>query len=153
MSDELERSAVVRQLWLLCSVQEFMVQLTIQQSRIGQILQIGSQLLSDSSLLEDEVREVEAQMALLNSQWEDLRVRAMDRQTRLAIIDRRLTVIDFYCLLSFATAEIVQSAAFRLKSHPSARRMRNVAQLLLWGCEEKLSGHPGSTSCLRTVIE
>ena len=59
-----------------------MVHLTIQQSRIGQILQVGGQLLADSGMADDEARQVEAQMSLLNSHWEELRIRAMDRQTR-----------------------------------------------------------------------
>jgi len=63
-----------------------MVRLTVQQSRIGQILQEGSQLLADSNTTDSEARQIEAQMSLLNSHWEDLRVQAMNRQTRFDLL-------------------------------------------------------------------
>ena len=59
-----------------------MVRLMVEQNRIGQILQAGSQLLADSTMTEDSARQIEAQMSLLNAHWETLRVHAMDRQTR-----------------------------------------------------------------------
>jgi len=59
-----------------------MVRLTVEQNRIGQILQAGSLLLTDSTTSEDAARQIEAQMSLLNTHWEDLRIHAMDRQTR-----------------------------------------------------------------------
>jgi len=59
-----------------------MVRLMVEQNRIGQILQAGSQLLADSTMTEDSARQIEAQMSLLNAHWENLRVHAMDRQTR-----------------------------------------------------------------------
>lgn len=59
-----------------------MVRLTVEQNRIGQILQAGSRLLTDGTLSEDTARQIEAQMSLLNTHWEDLRIHAMDRQTR-----------------------------------------------------------------------
>ena len=59
-----------------------MVQLTLHQSHIGQLLQRGNLLLRDRHLNDEEERGVEAQMALLNAQWEGLRVEAMTRQTR-----------------------------------------------------------------------
>ena len=66
-------------------LQEFMVRLTIQQGRIGQILHVGTELLADESTSDDEAKQIEAQMALLNTHWEDLRIRAMDRQSRLVV--------------------------------------------------------------------
>ena len=63
-----------------------MVHLTVEQNRIGRILQAGSLLLNDSSTARDVGRQIEAQMTLLNKHWEDLRVQAMDRQTRSVIV-------------------------------------------------------------------
>jgi len=65
-------------------VQEFMIELTQHQLHIGQVLQQGNQIIrerhqTDSG--EDKGTEVEAQMGLLNAQWEELRARAMNRQT------------------------------------------------------------------------
>jgi len=62
-----------------------MVRLTVEQNRIGQILQAGSLLLSDGSTAEAAGRQIEAQMTLLNEQWEKLRVQAMDRQARYSV--------------------------------------------------------------------
>jgi hypothetical protein len=59
-----------------------MVQLTVQQGRIGHVLHVGSQLLADPSTSDDVAQQIEAQMALLNNHWEELRIKAMDRQTR-----------------------------------------------------------------------
>lgn len=59
-----------------------MVRLTVEQNRIGQILQAGSFLLSDLSTADNVAWHIEAQMSLLNKHWEELRNCAMDRQTR-----------------------------------------------------------------------
>jgi len=58
------------------------VRLTVEQNRIGEILQAGALLLSDGSTAEAAGRQIEAQMSLLNDHWEKLRVQAMDRQAR-----------------------------------------------------------------------
>jgi hypothetical protein len=39
-------------------------------------------MLSEGGLSRDEEDEVRVQMRLLNSRWEDLRIKAMERQTR-----------------------------------------------------------------------
>lgn len=57
-----------------------MLMLKSQQSQVGSTLQEGGQLLVEGKLSETEVGEVEAQMELLNSRWEAVRLRAMDRQ-------------------------------------------------------------------------
>jgi len=62
-----------------------MVRLTVEQNRIGQILQAGSLLLNDSSTADSVGRQIEAQMSLLNKHWEQLRIQAMDRQTRYCV--------------------------------------------------------------------
>ena len=59
-----------------------MVQLTQHQNDIGQMLQRGNQLVSRHQLSDTEERQIEAQMRLLNQQWEELRIDAMARQTR-----------------------------------------------------------------------
>lgn len=59
-----------------------MESLTHHQDHIGKLLQHGHTLIQDSCQSEEERHQIEAQMALLNAQWEELRVAAMDRQTK-----------------------------------------------------------------------
>ncbi|KAJ8400755.1 hypothetical protein AAFF_G00391090 [Aldrovandia affinis] len=61
----------------------YMVELTSQQGSVGRVLQMGSTLLSEGRLTEDEESEVREQMNLLNSRWEHLRVASMERQSKL----------------------------------------------------------------------
>ena len=58
------------------------MELTKHQTRVGGVLQEGSLLVVDSKLSEEEENEVRLQMSLLNTRWEELRVKAMDRQSR-----------------------------------------------------------------------
>lgn len=60
-----------------------MMELTAHQGRVGDILQVGSQLLGTfGKLSEDEENEIQEQMNLLNSRWENLRVTSMERQNK-----------------------------------------------------------------------
>lgn len=59
-----------------------MMELTAHQGRVGNVLQVGSQLLSFGKLSEDEENEIQEQMNLLNSRWENLRVTSMEKQTK-----------------------------------------------------------------------
>ena len=63
-------------------LQEFMVQITHRQATIGSVLQEGNHFLRDGCLTPEEERQIDAQIALLNSSWEELRLKAMDRQTK-----------------------------------------------------------------------
>jgi dystrophin len=59
-----------------------MLSLTDHQGDVGEVLQEGSRLLQESKLPAAEMDEVRSQMKLLNTKWEDLRVKAMDRQNK-----------------------------------------------------------------------
>uniref|UniRef100_A0A4W3IX27 Calponin-homology (CH) domain-containing protein n=1 Tax=Callorhinchus milii TaxID=7868 RepID=A0A4W3IX27_CALMI len=61
----------------------FMMELTAHQGSVGNILQAGNQLIVDGKLDEDEENEIQEQMNLLNSRWENLRVASMERQSKL----------------------------------------------------------------------
>ncbi|MGH0139504.1 UNVERIFIED_CONTAM: hypothetical protein FKN15_049170 [Acipenser sinensis] len=63
--------------------QGFMMELTSHQGSVGKVLQAGSKLLSEGKLTEDEENEIQEQMNLLNSRWENLRVASMERQSKL----------------------------------------------------------------------
>lgn len=59
-----------------------MMELTAHQSSVGNVLQAGNQLIAQGDLSIDEENEIQEQMTLLNSRWEDLRVESMYRQSR-----------------------------------------------------------------------
>ncbi|NWX97649.1 UTRO protein, partial [Nothoprocta ornata] len=61
----------------------FMMELTEHQSSVGSVLQAGNQLVAQGNLSPEEEYEIQEQMQLLNSRWEELRVESMDRQSRL----------------------------------------------------------------------
>ncbi|KAI5096115.1 utrophin [Silurus meridionalis] len=61
----------------------FMMELTAHQSSVGNVLQVGNQLISQGNLSEEEEDEIREQMTLLNSRWEALRLHSMDRQAKL----------------------------------------------------------------------
>ncbi|XP_066451998.1 utrophin isoform X3 [Eleutherodactylus coqui] len=61
----------------------FMMELTAHQSSVGNVLQAGNQLIAQGDLSIDEENEIQEQMTLLNSRWEDLRIESMHRQSRL----------------------------------------------------------------------
>ncbi|XP_036139723.1 dystrophin, isoforms A/C/F/G/H isoform X5 [Monomorium pharaonis] len=61
----------------------FLLELSGHQDGIGTVLEEGARLLAEGGLHKDEEHEVRVQMSLLNSRWEGLRMRAMERQTRI----------------------------------------------------------------------
>ncbi|XP_055889039.1 dystrophin-like isoform X6 [Biomphalaria glabrata] len=63
--------------------EEFMVELTRHQDSIGGVLKEGNDLLTSGKVTSEEEKEIRTQMGLLNNRWEELRVKALDRQSRL----------------------------------------------------------------------
>ncbi|XP_067674722.1 dystrophin-like isoform X3 [Haliotis asinina] len=63
--------------------EEFMLELTKHQDSIGNVLKEGNDLIADGKVTEEEENEIRVQMGLLNNRWEDLRLKALDRQSRL----------------------------------------------------------------------
>ena len=61
---------------------EFMMVLTSHQSSVGGVLEFGSQLINEGIVSGKEEREIREQMTLLSDRWENLRVGAMERQTK-----------------------------------------------------------------------
>lgn len=56
--------------------------LTSHQSSVGGVLEFGSQLINEGIVTGKEEREIREQMTLLSDRWENLRVGAMERQTK-----------------------------------------------------------------------
>lgn len=63
--------------------ENFLIELSSHQDGVGTVLEEGARLLAEGGLQKDEEHEVRIQMSLLNSRWEGLRMRAMERQTRI----------------------------------------------------------------------
>ncbi|XP_022094793.1 dystrophin-like [Acanthaster planci] len=63
--------------------EEFMMELTSHQNSVGNALQEGNYLILENKVTDDEENEIREQMSLLNSRWENLRIAAMERQTKL----------------------------------------------------------------------
>ena len=66
-------------------LQGFLLELAGHQEGVGAVLEEGARMLSEGGLSKDEEDEVRVQMRLLNSRWEDLRIKAMERQSRYFI--------------------------------------------------------------------
>ena len=60
--------------------------LTQYQTNVGTLLTKGNTLLQAGDLTSQQEQEVRGQVDLLNQEWEDLRVGAMERQTRWAAL-------------------------------------------------------------------
>ena len=63
-----------------------MMDLTQYQTNVGTLLTKGNTLLQAGDLTSQQEQEVKGQVDLLNQEWEDLRVGAMERQTRWAAL-------------------------------------------------------------------
>ena len=58
------------------------MELTKNQSRVGNVLQDGNLLISEGKVNDEGENEIRVQMGLLNNRWEELRVQAMNRQSK-----------------------------------------------------------------------
>ena len=59
-----------------------MLELTKHQDSIGNVLKEGNDLIADGKVTEEEEHEIRMQMGLLNNRWEDLRLKALSRQSK-----------------------------------------------------------------------
>ena len=59
-----------------------MLELTKHQDSIGSVLREGNDLISEGKVKQDEENEIRVQMGLLNNRWEELRLKALDRQSK-----------------------------------------------------------------------
>ncbi|XP_054272925.1 dystrophin-like [Macrosteles quadrilineatus] len=61
----------------------FLLELSGHQEGVGAVLEEGARMLSEGGLTRDEEEEVRVQMRLLNSRWEALRLKAMEKQASI----------------------------------------------------------------------
>ncbi|XP_075552995.1 dystrophin isoform X4 [Dermacentor variabilis] len=76
-------STVVQVKDLFHTHEAFMLELTRNQGRVGEVLQEGQRVIRGAGISAQEKEEIKVQMALLNTRWESLRHSAMDMQTKL----------------------------------------------------------------------
>lgn len=72
-----------------------MVRLTQKQTTVGDVLHDGNCLLQQRQLSDSERRIVDTQMTQLSNGWEELRLKAMDRQARYFV--HCFLIYVFYC--------------------------------------------------------
>ena len=98
-SPQLRLESIARHCWpiihngAICNhtsgfLQKYMMDLTQYQTNVGTLLTKGNTLLQAGDLTSQQEQEVKGQVDLLNQEWEDLRVGAMERQTRWAALIR-----------------------------------------------------------------
>ena len=63
-------------------LQKYMMDLTQYQSNVGSLLNKGNALVLSGDLSPEQETELRTQLEQLNQEWEELRVGAMERQTR-----------------------------------------------------------------------
>ncbi|KAK3925764.1 Dystrophin, partial [Frankliniella fusca] len=63
--------------------EQFLLELARHQSDVRSVLEEGTHIIHEGGLSRDEEDEVRIQMKLLNTRWEELRVKAMERQTKI----------------------------------------------------------------------
>lgn len=60
-----------------------MLDLTKHQNNVGLVLQEGSRLINSGAISQEDDAEIRKQMKLLNDMWENLRLKAVERQAKL----------------------------------------------------------------------
>ncbi|XP_061169275.1 dystrophin-like isoform X1 [Saccostrea echinata] len=63
--------------------EEFMLELTKHQDSIGNVVKEGNDLITEGKVVAEEENEIRVQMGLLNNRWEELRLKMIDRQSKL----------------------------------------------------------------------
>uniref|UniRef100_A0A8W8JFQ6 Dystrophin n=1 Tax=Magallana gigas TaxID=29159 RepID=A0A8W8JFQ6_MAGGI len=63
--------------------EEFMLELTKHQDSIGNVVKEGNDLITEGKVTAEEENEIRVQMGLLNNRWEELRLKMIERQSKL----------------------------------------------------------------------
>ena len=93
-----------------------MLDLTKHQNSVGQVLQDGSKLINGGLLNQNEDNEVRQQMKLLNDMWENLRIKAVEKQSKLhetlmKLQTEQLNQMDNWLLQTEKRIEIISHLA------------------------------------------
>ncbi|GLH12301.1 Dystrophin, isoforms A/C/F/G/H [Gryllus bimaculatus] len=76
--------------------EDFLRELAGHQEGVRAVLEEGAHMVSEGGLSQDEEGEVRVQMRLLNSRWEDLRIKATNKQSQIHALlsERQQTQLD-----------------------------------------------------------
>ncbi|XP_023248432.1 dystrophin, isoforms A/C/F/G/H [Copidosoma floridanum] len=109
----------------------FLVELSGHQDGVGAVLEEGERLLADGQLQKDEEHEVRVQMGLLNSRWENLRKRALDRQARIhqTLMEMQQTQLDGLRQWLTKTEDRISRLASLENSSPLGEQLKQLHEL------------------------
>ncbi|XP_014483281.1 PREDICTED: dystrophin-like [Dinoponera quadriceps] len=110
----------------------FLMELSGHQDGVGTVLEEGARLLAEGGLHKDEEHEVRVQMSLLNSRWEGLRMRAMERQTSIHEVLMQMQQAQLDALRQWLTKtedRISLMAAAELNPSALDEQMKHLSEL------------------------
>ncbi|XP_072751354.1 dystrophin, isoforms A/C/F/G/H isoform X4 [Anoplolepis gracilipes] len=110
----------------------FLMELSGHQDGVGTVLEEGARLLAEGGLHKDEEHEVRVQMSLLNSRWEGLRMRAMERQTRIHEVLMQMQQAQLDALRQWLTKmedRISMMAAIEINPSTLEEQMKHLNEL------------------------
>jgi hypothetical protein len=127
-----------------------MLDLTKHQNSVGQVLQDGSKLINSGLLNQTEDNEVRQQMKLLNDMWENLRIKAVDKQSKLhetlmKLQTEQLNQMDMWLLQTENRIEIISHLADSLDGLKEQKQ--ELANL-----QDDLIKEQEAVDCLKQII-
>ncbi|XP_054006711.1 dystrophin-like isoform X9 [Hylaeus anthracinus] len=128
----------------------FLMELSGHQGGVGAVLEEGARLLADGGLHKDEEHEVRVQMSLLNSRWEGLRMRAMERQTKIHEVLMEMQQGQLDALRQWLTStedRISLMAAVELNPSALDEQLRQLSEL-----EQDIEAQQGVVDGMRKMV-
>ncbi|PBC26807.1 Dystrophin [Apis cerana cerana] len=128
----------------------FLVELSGHQDGVGAVLEEGARLLAEGGLHKDEEHEVRVQMSLLNSRWEGLRMRAMERQTKIHEVLMQMQQGQLDALRQWLTRtedRISRMAAIELNQSALDEQLKQLNEL-----EQDIEAQQGVVDGMRNMV-
>ncbi|XP_076177444.1 dystrophin, isoforms A/C/F/G/H isoform X4 [Ptiloglossa arizonensis] len=128
----------------------FLMELSGHQDGVGAVLEEGARLLAEGGLHKDEEHEVRVQMSLLNSRWEGLRMRAMERQTKIHEVLMQMQQGQLDALRQWLTRtedRISLMAAVELNPSALDEQLRQLSEL-----EQDIEAQQGVVDGMRNMV-
>ncbi|XP_015432799.1 PREDICTED: dystrophin-like [Dufourea novaeangliae] len=128
----------------------FLMELSGHQDGVGAVLEEGARLLAEGGLHKDEEHEVRVQMSLLNSRWEGLRMRAMERQTKIHEVLMQMQQGQLDALRQWLTKtedRISRMAAAELNPSALDEQLKQLSEL-----EQDIQAQQGVVDGMRNMV-
>ncbi|KAL0109188.1 hypothetical protein PUN28_014342 [Cardiocondyla obscurior] len=128
----------------------FLMELSGHQDGVGTVLEEGARLLAEGGLHKDEEHEVRVQMSLLNSRWEELRMRAMERQTKIHEVLMQMQQAQLDVLRQWLTKtenRISMLAAIELNPSTFDEQLKHLNEL-----EQDIHAQQGVVDGMRNMV-